>query len=43
MLMPTSQSLKNKYKSQPLTPQADVERVINSAQRLGIEMNETEA
>jgi len=41
--MSNSQSLKDKYKGRPLTPQADVERVINSAQRLGIEMNETEA
>jgi hypothetical protein len=39
--MPTSP--KDKYKDRPLTPQADVERVINSAQRLGIEMNESEA
>ena len=39
--MPTSP--KAKYQGQPLTPQADVERVINSAQRLGIEMDEAEA
>ena len=41
--MPTSDFLKEKYKGKSLTPQADVERLINSAQRLGIEMDESEA
>jgi len=31
--MPTSDFLKEKYKGKSLTPQADVERLINSAQR----------
>jgi hypothetical protein len=41
--MPTSDFLKEKYKGKSITPQADVERLINSAQRLGIEMDENEA
>ena len=41
--MPTPEEIKAKHQGKPITPQADVERVINSAQRLGIEMDEAEA